>query len=112
MRLHSNAVNAKNCLSNHNGFAPSQLVTGQLPNLPSVINNKLPALQKPHSEIVLTHLNAMHAARRAFIAAESSERIKRGLRHQVRVNEDVFLNGEKYIIRKKVAIDGEVLHEL
>ena len=96
----SNAVNAKNCLTNHNGFAPVQLVTGQLPNLPSVINDKLPALHKPQSEVVLTHLNAMHAARSTFVAAESSERIKRGLRHQVRVTEDIFMNGEKVYYKK------------
>ena len=28
----ANAVSAKNCLTNHIGFAPVQLVTGQLPN--------------------------------------------------------------------------------
>ena len=33
----ASAVNAKNCLTNHNGFAPVHLVTGQLPNLPSVL---------------------------------------------------------------------------
>ena len=47
----SNAVNAKNCLMDHNGFAPVQLVTGQLPNLPSVLGNKVPAMKEPESEI-------------------------------------------------------------
>ena len=52
----SNAVNAKICLMNHNGFAPVQLVTGQLPNLPSVLVNKIPAMEEPKNEIVLKHL--------------------------------------------------------
>ena len=39
------AVNAKNAMLNHNGFSPYQLVYGQTPNLPSVLSNKLPALE-------------------------------------------------------------------
>ena len=58
---------------NHNGFAPVQLVTGQLPNLPSVLVNKIPAMEEPQSEIVLKHLNAMQAARKAFVQVENSE---------------------------------------
>lgn len=73
----ANAVSAKSCLVNHNGFAPVQLVTGQLPNLPSVLVNKLPALEEPGTELVLKHLNAMHSARQAFMNVECSERIKR-----------------------------------
>ena len=61
----SNAVNAKHFYES-NGFAPVQLVTGQLLNLPSVIHNKLPAMEEPEEEIVLNHLNAMQAARKAF----------------------------------------------
>ena len=41
----AHAVNVKNSLHNHNGFALIQLVTGTLPNLPTVINSKLTALE-------------------------------------------------------------------
>ena len=38
------------------------------PNFPAVVRNKLPALEgKTTSEIVACNLNAMHAARQAFI---------------------------------------------
>ena len=39
------------------------------------------------------HLNAKHASRKAFIQAESSEKIRRALRHQVRPTGNVFQNG-------------------
>ena len=69
------AVDAKNSLHNHNGFRPIQLVTGTLPNLPTVINSKLPALETVISPELEYHLSAMHSASRAFVKAESSEKI-------------------------------------
>ena len=61
------AINAKNCLHNVYGFSPSQLVFGQNPNLPSVLNDKLPALGgTTSSEEVAKHLNAKHEARKAL----------------------------------------------
>ena len=95
------AVNAKNAMLNHNGFSPYQLVYGQTPNLPSVLSNKLPALENGvNSETVARHLNALHAARRAFIKAESSERIKRALRCQVRAVEENFNQGDKVYYKR------------
>ena len=79
-----NAVSAKNCLTNHNGFAPVQLVTGQLPNLPTVFNSGLPALEQPESENNMRYIQTMNIARQAYIKAESSERIKCALRHPVK----------------------------
>ena len=38
------AINATNSLHNVYRFSPSQLVFGRNPNLPSVLNDKLPAL--------------------------------------------------------------------
>ena len=82
---------------NHNGFGPVQLVTGQLPNLPSVLVNEIPipATEEPESEIVLKHLNAMQAARKAFVQAENSERIKMALRHPVRSSDEYITIPEK-----------------
>ena len=71
-----NAVSAKNCLMNHNGFTPVQLVTGQLPNLPTVLNSGLPALEQPESENNMHYIETMNSERQAYIHAESSERIK------------------------------------
>ena len=46
----ANAVSAKNCLMNNKRFTPIQLVTGQLPNLPTVFNSSLPTLESPDSK--------------------------------------------------------------
>ena len=97
----AHAVNAKNSLHNHNGFAPIQLVTGTLPNLPTVINSKLPALETIISPELENHLSAMHSARRAFVKAESSEKIKRVIRHPVRSCEQIFQNGDKVFYKRE-----------
>ena len=80
-------VNAKNSMQNQNGFSPIQFVLGtNLPsvpntNLPSVSTNRLPAMENPGKrEAVIKHLTALHAARRAFMKAESLDRIHRALK--------------------------------
>ena len=72
---------------------------GYNPNTPSLLINSPPALEAVStSETVASNLNALHAARRAFIQSESSERLQRALRNQVRpsiaaeyANEDMVL---------------------
>ena len=49
------------------------LVTGTLPNILSVLNSGLPALEEADSCVVNNHLNATYVARRAFVKAESSD---------------------------------------
>ena len=84
MALHW-VVHAKNSLANVHGFAPYQLAMGYTPQLPSVLHDKPPAFESASdSELVNRHLNAMAAARKAFIEAESSQRIKRALKHNIR----------------------------
>ena len=85
---------------NHNGFAPIQLVTGALPNLPSVLVSGLPALEEAESEQTKHHLERMYSARRAFVKAESSEKIKRALRHPIRACETTFENGERVYYKR------------
>ena len=81
------AVSAKNSLHSVNGFSPNQLVFGRNPNLPAFLNDKLPALEGiSTSEIVANNLNAKHAARKAFVECESSEKLRRAVRHQVRTS--------------------------
>ena len=94
------AVSAKNSLQNYNGFAPIQFVTGALPNLPSVLVNGLPALEEAEGDRTKTQLERMYSARRAFVKAESSEKIKRALRHLVRSCETNFVNGEKVYYKR------------
>ena len=94
------AVNAKNTMQNHLGFSPIQLVLGTNPNLPNVFTNNVPAHEGSMSETVVKHLNALHAARRAFTKAESSDRIKRALRHNVRANEESFCSGDTVFYKR------------
>ena len=97
------AVSAKNTLQNNAGYSPNQLVFGRNVNLPSVLNNEMPALESfTKSDIVRMNLDAMHKARENFIRAESSERIRRALRHKVRSYSDQkYENGQQVFYKRK-----------
>ena len=61
------SVSAKNALKNVHGLSPNQLVFGRNPNIPTVLNNKPPALEgTTSSELISKHLNAIHAARKSY----------------------------------------------
>ena len=89
-------INAKNSLSNVHGFSPAQLAIGSSPQLPNVFNDKLPALEPLTGEDIITkNLKCMREARKAFIEAENSERIKRALVHNVRPSsKNKFVTGD------------------
>ena len=90
------AINAKNSLLNVHGFSPYQIVYGRNPNLPSTIVNKPPALEgETMCSFMGKHLTGLHAGRKAFIASESSEKIRRALRKQIRPSGEKFNNGDK-----------------
>ena len=94
---------AKNALSNNNGYSANQRVFGRNINLPSVLTDALPALEPTQtSEMVRRNLEAIHSAREHCIKAESSERIRRALRHKLRSYGDHrFENGEKVFYKRK-----------
>ena len=97
------AVSAKNTLhSVEGGYSPNQLVFGRNPNLPSFLNDKLPALEGVSiSEVVANNLNAMHAARKAFIENESSEKLRRAVRHQIRpAVAQTYQNGDLVLFKR------------
>ena len=95
------ACMAKNCLQMFNGFSANQLVFGRNPNLPNVLTDNVAALDGvTESEVFASHLNILHAARRAFIQSESEERIRRALRHKVRVNEKTFNIGDSVFYKR------------
>ena len=48
----------------------------------------------------MQNTNALHAARKAFVKAESSERIKRALRCQVQAVEENFTQGDKVYYKR------------
>ena len=54
-------------------------------NFPSVIYNKLPALEgRKSSKLIASHLNALHSARRRFIETEADKKLQCGLRYKTR----------------------------
>ena len=61
------------------------MVFGKNQNFPVSLNSNLPALEGvTFSQVVADNLNAMHAARHAFIQNESSEKFKCALTQQIR----------------------------
>ena len=79
------AVSAKNALHNCYGYSPNKLVFGKNPNFPSVLIDNPPALEgQTSSEIIANYLNAMHAARVAFIKSEACEKLRRAIRAKTR----------------------------
>ena len=83
------SVNAKNSLSNVYGYSPYQLVFGKNPNVPSILTDKTPALEGvTSSQVIADHLNAITAARKAYVEAEASGKIKKALLRK---------KGKKYI---------------
>ena len=98
------AVHSKNSLSNVHGFSPYQLAIGYNPKLPSVLSNRPPAMESNAeclSDAVSQHLWAMGAARKAFIESESSEKLKRALRHNLRTkNNAKFFTGDSVYYKR------------
>ena len=88
-------IHAKNCLQMNSGYSSYQLIFGRNPNLPNVFIDGPPALSgATASKSFAKHLNALHSARQSYTKAETSERIRRALRHQIRVKDQVFETGD------------------
>ncbi|GAB1599991.1 hypothetical protein Ahia01_000276600 [Argonauta hians] len=97
------SVSAKNALKNVHGFSPNQLVFGRNPNILTVLNSKLPALEGvTSSKLIAQHLNAMHTARAAFIQAEASEKLRRSLMKKIRMSTvHSYKTGDEVYYRRK-----------
>ena len=95
------AINAKNATQMAYGYSPYQLVFGVNSNLPSTSIDKPPALEGTIiSEMFAKHLNTLHAGRRAFVQAETSEQIRKALRHQIRSLGGQFQTGDKVYYKR------------
>ena len=97
------AVSAKNALQNVNGYSTNQFVFGRNVFLPSVLTNKPPAINSYcQSDLIRKKLAAIRSARKKFIKAESSERLKRAFSHQVRTySEENYEAGDKVYYKRK-----------
>ena len=66
------AISAKNALQSCYGFSPNQLIFGKVLICQAI--NLPPAMEDvSHADILVKHLNELHAARKAFIKAESNK---------------------------------------
>ena len=74
---------------------------GRNVNLPTVLSDKLPALEgQTESPTVAEHLSSLHLARKSFIMAESSEKIRRALRKQTRQTGAVYTTGDEVYYKR------------
>ena len=81
-------INAKNSLHCVRGFSPYQLAIGKNLKMLLTLNQKVPALTCQFlSKIVSSNLDAIHRARKFFIASKNSEKIRRSLPHNIRSND-------------------------
>lgn len=93
---------AKNSMQMVYGYSSNQLVFGTNPNLPNIMSDGLPAMEgKTSSEVFAKHLNALHAARKAFIESESSERIRKALKKKVSTNNTIFHHGDRVYYKRE-----------
>ena len=93
---------ARNALQMWHGYSSFQIVFGINPNLPNILTDKPPALEgRTTSEVLVKHLNALHAARKSFVESESDERIRRALRSKVRASEQRFVNGDRVYYKRE-----------
>ena len=89
-------------MQNVNGYSPNQLVFGKSPSFLAVFNNDHPALESSAAnEVVAEHLNALHAARKAYIATESCEKLRRVMKHRVRPATSLFYQTGDVVFYKR-----------
>ena len=75
------AISAKNYFINVSGFSLHRIVLGKNINLPSIYNDQ-PSADLPQNEIITEHWSVLHATRQAFIATESSKKLKAALQKE------------------------------
>ena len=96
------ACTAKNTLANVYGYSPYQLVLGQNPRLPNILEDSPPSWEvKSMSKKLTEHLTALHATRKEFIKTESCEKIKRALKHRIRTSDTVYQYGDTVYYKRE-----------
>ena len=87
------ACTAKNAMAMFNGYSPYQIVFGRNPTLPG-FDLHPPSTNDIKGEVLLRHLQALNSAKKAFVEADSSERVRRALRHKIRISERSYQPGD------------------
>ena len=89
-------ISAQISLINQNGFSPSQILSGKSSNLPNIINETSPALEKVTTSADLAlHIDTLHSAKEAFMKAQTLGKIKMALKKQTRQTRGRYENGEE-----------------
>ena len=96
-------INSKNYLTNVHGFSHYQLVFGFNLKLPNIFINTPSVLEEPNiSKLVVDNLNAMRSASKAFVTSESSEKLIRALKHNLRTYQDaIFVTGDTVYYKRR-----------
>ena len=97
------AVSAKNASQNTSGYSPNQLVFGPNFILPSIDSDAPPAMYTATSGgLGRKNVSALHKARENFVKSESSDRIRRALKYNVRTYSEVdFQPGERVYYKRR-----------
>jgi hypothetical protein len=96
------ACTAKNTLTNVYGYSPYQLVLGKNPRLPNILEDPPPAWEvKSMSKKLTEHLTALHATRKEFIKTESCEKLKKALKHRIRISDTVYQHGDTVYYKRE-----------
>ena len=94
-------MSVRNCCLYLHGFPTAQLAIGQNPKLPSTFQTFLTALEgSATSSIIAQHLNAIAAARKTFVHAETSAKVRKALKHPVRQYCDVVFKPKDNVFYK------------
>ncbi|CAH1238877.1 Hypp5656 [Branchiostoma lanceolatum] len=83
------ACTAKNAMAMFAGYSPYQIVFGRNPVLPGFETHP-PSTNEVKGDVLLKHLTALAAARKAFTEAESSERVRRALHDFLYGGDELF----------------------
>ena len=90
-------INEKKSLINHNDFSQSQIAFGKNSNLPNILNDALPALEKVTTSADLAiHIAVLHSAILAFMKAQTLEKIKFALKSKLDKPEKDLKLARKY----------------
>ena len=102
------ACTVKNSMSMFAGFSPYQIVFGKNPTLPGLNEYHPPStneLDEIKGDVLLKHLQALNSARKAFVEAEASERVRRAMRHKIRISERSYRPGDMVYYKKEGCVE-------
>ena len=95
------ACTAKNAMAMFNGYSPYQIVFGRNPTLPGIDLHPPSTNEEIKGDMFLKHLQALNSAKKAFVEADSSERVRRALRHKIRISERSYLPGQSVYYKRE-----------